>query len=430
MRIHWNQTLLGLFLVAFAGIGQVASAADFLMVVDSSGSMQDRTEDGQIKMAAAKSALGELRADLSAHQVGMLVFGHRTDPKTPGSCQDVELVMPIAEFSGGSYDAVIQRLQPRGSTPLANSLKRATTELMFRDKETPKIVIVVTDGNETCGGDPIAVARQMRGMGINVTVHVIGFGVKPHERRQLEELAKAGNGKFGLANTKAELEAAIREKIQPVAPEPKVHVVSVQANPELSPIETALVGRLTDKSAKVRRATAETLQKMKATATISHLSRRIVEEDEYYALRAAFYAVYSIDATAAETPLIDALQSKHTKRRIWAAEFAVNIENTSTETELSRLDRALVERLKDEQAEVRRAAADSLHKRKTIAATEALFERVQGETEFYAWRSALQALKTLSQPKAVEAIVTALGSNNATTRQWAADWAADISATN
>ena len=230
MRFHvWPKWVLlhGLLTVALLGGQSRTHAADFLMVIDSSGSMSDVMKDGQTKIAAAKQALNELKPDLSAHQVGLIVFGHRSDPKTPGCCQDVQMVLPISAFDESKYDAVVQNLSPRGSTPLAQSLLQAGDELVRRDKESPKIVIVVTDGNETCGGDPVAIATQLRTMGINVTIHVVGLGIKPKEVAQLRQLAAAGGGRFGLANTHTELATKVREFAQVVsvpasAPEPKV----------------------------------------------------------------------------------------------------------------------------------------------------------------------------------------------------------------
>jgi len=49
---------------------------------------------------------------------------------------------------------------PGGQTPLTAAVRGAAEELRFRDK--PAVVVLLTDGEETCGGDPCRLARQLR----------------------------------------------------------------------------------------------------------------------------------------------------------------------------------------------------------------------------------------------------------------------------
>lgn len=402
----------------FIAPGNPAWSAEFLMVVDSSGSMQEPTRDGETKINAAKHALAELKADLQAHQVGIMIFGHRTDPKTDGCCQDVEVALPISSFEESNYDAVVANLSPRGATPLAESLSRAGEHLGLRDREAQKILVVVTDGNDTCGGDPISEAAKLRAQGINVTIHVVGFGVKPDEIVQLQQLAKAGGGKLGLAETRGELGDALRAAAETVPP-----VVL-----KLSPVESALVSRFDDEDHEVRRSAAETLLKMKAMATLPILHQRVVVEPEYYAWRAAVTTMIGLSDQHATTALIKATQFDNAKKRKWAAEWLPSTSNRSKNNSLNDADQTLVKLLADENHEVRRSAAHSLLIRKAIGSTMALYKRVQIETEYYAWREAIVSLKGLDQNKAIESIVEALSSEDKNTRKWAADWAADVSA--
>ncbi len=208
----WKKLLFVGLLTVSLTIGQAqVRAAEFLMVVDSSGSMKGKTSDGATKIEAAKQALLELKEDLQAHQVGMMVFGHRTDPKTPGCCEDIQEVLPIAPFSESSFDTVVQSLSPRGSTPLAESLLRAKDSMLHRDEEASKIIVVVTDGNETCGGDPAAAAAKLRELGINVEIHVVGFAIEQGEGKQLQAIADAGGGKYVFAKDAAALKRLLPE---------------------------------------------------------------------------------------------------------------------------------------------------------------------------------------------------------------------------
>ena len=72
----------------------------------------------------------------------------------------------------------------------------------------------MTDGNETCGGDPVAVAQQMRALGINVRVHVVGFGVSANEGLQLAAIAQGGGGTFASAENTEELSKALTKVVE------------------------------------------------------------------------------------------------------------------------------------------------------------------------------------------------------------------------
>lgn len=68
--------------------------------------------------------------------------------------------------------AGIDALDPGGLTPLADSVAAAAEVL-----GEAGIVVLVTDGNETCGGTPCALGARLAETHPGFTVHVIGFRV-------------------------------------------------------------------------------------------------------------------------------------------------------------------------------------------------------------------------------------------------------------
>lgn len=423
MKKMFSRVVLSV-LVGLAAVSQL-KAADFLIVVDSSGSMSEPTEDGQQKMEAAKRALHSLKADLAAHQVGMTLFGHRLDPQVQGSCQDVETVLPISDFIPAEYDRVVSQLRPKGNTPLAEALRHATSDLLFRDKAESKIVIVLTDGNETCGGDPIEIAKRMRGLGINVKLHVIGFAVKPEEENQLQELARVGGGEFGLAKTQADLETFIKKQIDPTA----VLVSKTEAKPaKLNPIQKALVNRLKDDDRNVRSSAAKTLLKMKVIAAAPALVERLqVENDNYYAWPAAYAALEGLAPELVDDTLIKAIGSSEKNIAVSAIGKSSGRQDRSKADGLSEMDKALVKALEAEHRDVRTAAAKALQAREAKPATPFLVKRVLSEQDgYYAWPAALWALNSLSPDAAMSTIVEAMDSKDKNIRNLATDYAAKL----
>jgi Ca-activated chloride channel family protein len=53
------------------------------------------------------------------------------------------------------------------------SVEAAAELLDYRNR--PAIVVLVTDGNETCGGRPCELSNRLAGRALDLTIHVIGF---------------------------------------------------------------------------------------------------------------------------------------------------------------------------------------------------------------------------------------------------------------
>lgn len=76
---------------------------------------------------------------------------------------------------------------------------------------TENIVYVVSDGVETCDGNPVEEAGKLADSDLNAKVHIIGFDVDDEGQEQLKAAAEAGNGKYFTVNSKVELENSLQE---------------------------------------------------------------------------------------------------------------------------------------------------------------------------------------------------------------------------
>jgi len=101
-------------------------------------------------------------------------------------------------------------------------------------------VVLISDGIETCEGDPCAVAGDLASAGINVKVHVVGFDISETDRRQLQCIADNGNGRYFSADSTAGFGEAIADVVTEVAkaapapqPEPRAEApAKTEANTE------------------------------------------------------------------------------------------------------------------------------------------------------------------------------------------------------
>jgi len=174
---------------------------DLLIILDSSSSMGDRFEDS-IKMEIAKEVLKEFVADLPDKiRVGLRVFG---------GCEYSRLVRPIEPLDRATLQTQIRSIETGGKTPIAYTLEQAKGD--FADVPGTKLILLVSDGMETCGGDPVASAWDLLNSGYDLRINVVGFdiGEMPGAREQLMEIARATGGTYYDAQSSEELRMALR----------------------------------------------------------------------------------------------------------------------------------------------------------------------------------------------------------------------------
>lgn len=180
-------------------------------IYDASGSMAARI-GGTAKIDIARSALADALAKLDGTDalVGLRAYGFDTTvEKTPeASCPNTALIGGFAARKGRELAALAGGLPPYGYTPIAKSLAEAGNDLAGVDA-TDKMVVVITDGEETCDGDPVAAAQALRSAGAAVTTYVVGFDLDADQRAQMEAIAGAGGGAYFDAGDASGLASAL-----------------------------------------------------------------------------------------------------------------------------------------------------------------------------------------------------------------------------
>lgn len=164
-----------------------------LLVLDSSGSMREPAGGGDTRFQAATAAVDEVIGGLPPTlDVGLRVYGAEI-ADGPGSCRDSELAVPVGPLDRRALRSAVQDAAPKGNTPIAYSLQQAAKDLPADGQRT---VVLISDGEESCGGNPCAVARSLSAQGLDVRVDVIGFQVSGAARDQLTCIAQAGRGTY------------------------------------------------------------------------------------------------------------------------------------------------------------------------------------------------------------------------------------------
>lgn len=172
-------------------IGQGGGAV--VLVLDGSGSMKEASGDGRSRMEAAQDGLGKVVEALPDDaKVGLRVYGS-TISDGAGSCEDSTLLVPVAQVDKPALTAGIEKLTPLGNTPIAYALEQGVKDL---PNEGPRSIVLVSDGEENCGGDPCEVARDLRKQGTDFYIDVVGLQVDKASRDQLTCVASAGGGTY------------------------------------------------------------------------------------------------------------------------------------------------------------------------------------------------------------------------------------------
>ena len=133
-----------------------------IFVLDGSGSMDKSIPGAGSRMAAAKKSIGtvvqNLHKDIRAGLVSFSDCGATARSPFYGASERPTLL--------GEVNAV----SPERNTSLAASITRGGGAAPSR---SPSIMVVVSDGGDTCGGDPCAAARAAKAAKPDLTINVI-----------------------------------------------------------------------------------------------------------------------------------------------------------------------------------------------------------------------------------------------------------------
>jgi len=137
--------------------------------------------------------------------LGLIAYGHRNK----SDCSDVETLLTIENTSKNELISAIENIKPLGKTPLAASMSIAINQISEFD--TKATVVLITDGIESCNGDICRVVAKAKENGVQLKLHIVGFGLKAEETESLRCAAKAGDGNYFDAANADGLASALQQ---------------------------------------------------------------------------------------------------------------------------------------------------------------------------------------------------------------------------
>ncbi|PGS05804.1 vWA domain-containing protein [Bacillus pseudomycoides] len=184
------------------------------ILLDASGSMAGKI-GGEMKMDIAKEAIQQFVSGLPENvHVSLRVYGHKgsNDEKDKAaSCGAIENVYTIQKYDQTTFRQSLDGFQPVGWTPLAEAIKKSTETFQSANVNDKNILYIVSDGVETCGGNPVEEAQKISNSNIKPIMNIVGFQVDNEAEKQLKEIAEVSKGKYVQANNAKELQDQFKE---------------------------------------------------------------------------------------------------------------------------------------------------------------------------------------------------------------------------
>ena len=172
---------------------------EVVVIVDGSGSMGEPFVGAPSRMAMAKDAIEHVVTGLPAPvDVALIDFS---------DCDRVRLDKFYSQPERPSLIREVRGLRPDRGTPLARSIERAGN-IVSGDVEST--IVVVSDGEDTCGRDPCAAARAVKAKRPNVTINVIDVSGE-RGRSMVQCIAGATGGKVLTPNSSLDMKNKVQQ---------------------------------------------------------------------------------------------------------------------------------------------------------------------------------------------------------------------------
>ncbi len=167
------------FIFYFSAVfGQLNPTTRILFILDASNSMNS-SWGTQTRIQAAREVLNqELEAlrNVPNTEIALRIYGHQTPfNNLEQDCNDTKLEVPFGINNLEQIKLKIKTVEAKGATPIARSLEAAAGD--FPDTLARNIIILITDGLESCDNDPCIIAKKLKTKGVKVTPFVIGLGM-------------------------------------------------------------------------------------------------------------------------------------------------------------------------------------------------------------------------------------------------------------
>lgn len=210
-----HRLIYAIFILSFVLTSAYTSGSDspvqnqIVIILDASGSMWGLI-NGETKIKIAREALLEIVEGLSGKPVNIAlrIYGHQNK-----KCSNTVLEIPMGPVDLVKIRKKVMPLKPKGKTPISLSLIKSVDDF-DKNFSGEKVVILITDGIETCKGNPCQVAETLNKGGVITKIHLVGFAMQADELSALKCVVQPSGGIIVRADSREELKKALTDLVE------------------------------------------------------------------------------------------------------------------------------------------------------------------------------------------------------------------------
>jgi hypothetical protein len=190
--------------------GVAGAGVSVELVFDTSGSMLDRLSGTQTRIDVARQVLTNLVQNILPPGIptALRVFDRQVNCGT-------KLLVPLSPLDPAAMASAIEGVQVKRATntPIGAALDAVAGDLA--GSTGPRIVVLVTDGQENCGGNPAKAVQNLVAQGLDVTVNIVGFAIDDKKiAADLARWAQMGHGQSFNAGDAGSLATSIESALR------------------------------------------------------------------------------------------------------------------------------------------------------------------------------------------------------------------------
>lgn len=185
-----------------------------MIVLDGSKSMNDEIDGGVTMWNAAVAAVTQMTSGSASMHFGLEMFSVKATSSSEKECLSGSILVPIGDGNAAKITAALPSEAQGDGTPLAAGIKVALTDPALANPDRNNSLVVITDGSESCKGDPVAAVQEAFNRPVRVRTFVVGFGGSV-KAATLEKMAVSGGTarlttpRYYQADNPADLQAAL-----------------------------------------------------------------------------------------------------------------------------------------------------------------------------------------------------------------------------
>lgn len=181
------------------------------VIFDASGSMGTLLPSGEQRLAAARQVLADL---VSGGLPEGAPFALRAFGQVEPTTCNMRLEVPFGPLDPTTALQAVNDIEMKllSQTPLAAAILASAEDLAAAGGS--RTLILITDGVESCGGDPIEAVRQLR-QSNSVEIAIVSLGIEDAQIAEFTALAEATGASYVDVSSMEQLQQSVQAALNP-----------------------------------------------------------------------------------------------------------------------------------------------------------------------------------------------------------------------